>query len=401
MASEFNDNLDDVVILSAVRTPIGSFNGCLSSLKGHQLGAVAIKGALAKVSASIRPDEISEVFMGQVLTANEGQNPARQAARGGGLPYAVPATTVNMVCGSGMKAVVLGAQAIRTGDASIVVVGGQESMSQAPHCMPLRNGKKMGDATLIDSMVHDGLTDAFNHVHMGITAETVAHASAVTREEQDEFAFSSQQKCEQAMSLRHFDAEIEPIVLATSKNNTQINDDEYPRKQTTLEGLVKLKTVFKEAGTVTAGNASGINDGAAALVLCSNRIAKSKQLVPLARIVSWGQSGIDPLMMGLSPISAIKEALRKAKWDIETVDLFELNEAFAAQSVAVSKELRIDANKLNVNGGAIALGHPLGGSGARVLVTLIHTLKRTGLKRGCAALCIGGGLGIAMCVETY
>ncbi|CAF4296414.1 unnamed protein product, partial [Adineta steineri] len=230
--------------------------------------------------------------------------------------------------------------AIRTGDASIVVVGGQESMSQAPHCMPLRNGKKMGDATLIDSMVHDGLTDAFNHVHMGITAETVAHASAVTREEQDEFAFSSQQKCEQAMSLRHFDAEIEPIVLATSKNNTQINDDEYPRKQTTLEGLAKLKTVFKEAGTVTAGNASGINDGAAALVLCSNRIAKSKQLVPLARIVSWGQSGIDPLMMGLSPISAIKEALRKAKWDIETVDLFELNEAFAAQSVAVSKELR-------------------------------------------------------------
>ncbi|UJR25007.1 hypothetical protein I4U23_006368 [Adineta vaga] len=401
MATLVNEDLDDVVILSAVRTPIGSLSGCLSALKGHQLGAVAIKAALSKVNTTIRPDEISEVYMGQVLTANEGQNPARQAARGGGLPYSTPATTVNMVCGSGMKAVVLGFQAIRTGDATIVVAGGQESMSQAPHYIPLRHGKKMGDASLVDSMLHDGLTDAFNHVHMGITAETVAQTCGITREEQDEFAFNSQQKYEQAKSLGHFDAEIEPIVLATGKSDIHIKDDEYPRKQTTIEGLGNLRTVFKEAGTVTAGNASGINDGAAALVLCSNRTAKLKQLPPLARIVSYGQAGIDPLLMGLAPIGAIKEALRKAKWDIETVDLFELNEAFAAQSVAVSKELRIDPKKLNVNGGAIALGHPLGGSGARILVTLIHTLKRTGLKRGCAALCIGGGLGIAMCIEVY
>ncbi|CAF1228638.1 unnamed protein product [Adineta ricciae] len=401
MANAVNEGLDDVVIVSAVRTPIGSFNGCLSALKGHQLGAVVIKAALSRVSATIKPDEISEVFMGQVLTANEGQNPARQAARGGGLPYTIPATTVNMVCGSGMKAIVLGTQAIRTGDATIVVAGGQESMSQAPHCIPLRNGKKMGDTTLVDSMVHDGLTDAFNHVHMGITAETVAQTCDVTREEQDEFALSSQRKCEEAMTLGHFDAEIEPIVLATAKSEVHIKTDEYPRKQTTLAGLTNLKTVFKEAGTVTAGNASGLNDGAAAVVLCSNRTAKLKQLAPLARIVSYGQSGIDPLLMGLAPVGAIKDALTKAKWDIETVDLFELNEAFASQSVAVSKELRIDPKKLNVNGGAIALGHPLGGSGARILVTLIHTLKRTGLKRGCAALCIGGGLGIAMCIEIY
>jgi len=401
MTSNANEDLDDVVILSAVRTPIGSLNGYLSALKGHQLGAVAIKGALAKVSGTITPEDVSEVIMGQVLTAGEGQNPARQAARGGGLSYHVPATTVNMVCGSGLKAVILGAQAIRTGDALIVVAGGQESMSQAPHCVSMRHGKKMGDTSLVDSMVHDGLTDAFNHIHMGITAENVAEACGITRQEQDEFALQSQLKCEHAMSLGHFDAEIEPIIISTAKNDVQIRSDEYPRKGSSMDAMSKLRTVFKEAGTVTAGNASGINDGAAALVLCSNRIAKLKQQVPLAKVVSWAQSGIDPLIMGLGPIKAIQEALRKANWTVETVDLFELNEAFAAQSVAVIRDLRINPEKINVNGGAIALGHPLGGSGARILVTLIHALKRTGLKRGCAALCIGGGMGIAICIEAF
>jgi acetyl-CoA C-acetyltransferase len=401
MSSHINENLDDVVILSAVRTPIGSFNGCLSALKAHQLGAVAIKGALSKVSGTISLEEVSEVIMGQVLTANEGQNPARQAARGGGLSYSIPATTVNMVCGSGLKAVILGAQAIKTGDSVIVVAGGQESMSQAPHCVPMRQGKKMGDATLVDTMLHDGLTDAFNHVHMGNTAETVAQTCLISRDEQDEFALQSQLKCAHAMSLGHFDAEIEPIVISTSKSDVQIKQDEYPRQGVTMELLSKLKTVFKDAGTVTAGNASGLNDGAAAVVLCSNRTAKLKQQVPLAKIVSWAQSGVDPLLMGLAPIKAIRDALQKANWTIESVDLFELNEAFASQSVAVIRELRINPEKINVNGGAIALGHPLGASGARVLVTLIHALKRTGLKRGVAALCIGGGMGIAICIETF
>ncbi|CAF3348135.1 unnamed protein product [Rotaria socialis] len=401
MTSNMNSNVGDVVILSAVRTPIGSFNGCLSALKAHQLGAAAIKGALAKLSGTITADDVNEVFMGQVLTANEGQNPARQAARGGGLTYHTPATTVNMVCGSGLKAVILGAQAILTGDADIVVAGGQESMSQAPHCISMRSGKKMGDTTLVDSMLHDGLTDAFNHIHMGITAENVADACSVARQEQDEFALQSQLKCANAMTLGHFDAEIEPITLLTSKGEIQIKNDEYPRQGITIDSISRLKTVFKDAGTVTAGNASGINDGAAALILCSNRIAKKKQQIPLAKIVSWAQTGIDPLVMGLAPIKAIREALRKANWLIDTVDLFEVNEAFAAQSVAVIRDLHINPEKININGGAIALGHPLGCSGARVLVTLVHALKRTGLKRGCAALCIGGGMGIAICIEAY
>lgn len=401
MSAHVNEDLDDIVILSAVRTPIGSFNGSLSALKGHQLGGVAIKGALSKISTTISPEEVSEVFMGHVLTANEGQNPARQAARAGGLSYNIPATTVNMVCGSGLKAVVLGAQAIKAGDAVIVVAGGEESMSQAPHCVSMRQGKKMGDTTFVDSMLHDGLTDAFNHVHMGTTAETVAQTCLISRDEQDEFALQSQLKCAHATSLGHFDAEIEPIVLSSTKSDIQISKDEYPRSNVTMESLTRLKTAFKEAGTVTAGNASGINDGAAALVLCSNRTAKLKQQTPLAKIVSWAQSGIDPLLMGLGPIKAIRDALQKANWTVESVDLFELNEAFAAQSVAVIRELRINPEKINVNGGAIALGHPLGASGARVLVTLIHALKRTGLKRGVAALCIGGGMGIAMCIEAF
>lgn len=400
MTSHVNEDLDDVVILSAVRTPIGSFNGCLSALKAHQLGAVAIKGALAKVDGTIVPDDVTEVFMGQVLTANEGQNPARQAARGAGLSYSIPATTINMVCGSGLKSVILGAQAIKTGDAVIVVAGGQESMSQAPHCISMRQGKKMGDAALVDSMIHDGLTDAFAHVHMGNTAEVVAGSCLISRDEQDEFAAQSQIKCTHAMSLGHFDAEIEPIVISTAKENIQIVKDEYPRPGVTKESLSKLRTVFKEAGTVTAGNASGLNDGAAAVILCSNRTAKLKQQAPLAKIVSWAQSGVDPLMMGLAPIKAVRDALQKANWSPESVDLLELNEAFAAQSVAVIKELGISPEKINVNGGAIALGHPLGASGARVLVTLIHTLKRTGLKRGVASLCIGGGMGIAICIEA-
>ncbi|CAF4647733.1 unnamed protein product [Rotaria sp. Silwood1] len=400
MSSNTNEDLAEVVILSAIRTPIGALKGCLSALKAHQLGAVAIKGALAKLNGTILPDEINEVIMGQVLTANEGQNPARQAARNGGLPYLVPATTVNMACGSGLKAVILGVQAIRAGDAHIIVAGGQESMSQAPHCVSMRHTKKMGDTTLFDSMVHDGLIDAFNHIHMGITAENVAEARNVTRQEQDEFALQSQLKYERAALLGHFDTEIEPIIISTAKNDVEIRYDECSRRGISIEGLSKMKTVFKEAGTVTAGNASDLNDGAAAIILCSNRIAKLKQQIPLARIVSWTQTGIDPLIMGLAPIKTIQEVLRKANWSIDSVDLFELNEVYAAQSVAVIRELHIDPEKVNVNGGAIALGHPIGASGARILVTLIHTLKRTGLKRGCAALSIGGGMGIAICIET-
>ncbi|CAF4152581.1 unnamed protein product [Rotaria sp. Silwood2] len=405
MTSNMNEDLAEIVILSAIRTPIGALKGCLSALKAHQLGAVAIKGALAKLNGTILPDEINEVIMGQVLTANEGQNPARQAARNGGLPYLVPATTINMACGSGLKAVILGAQAIRAGEAYIVVAGGQESMSQAPHCVSMRHAKKMGDTTLIDSMVHDGLIDAFNHIHMGITAENVAEARSVTRQEQDEFALQSQLKYERATSLGHFDTEIEPIIISTVKNDIEIRYDECSRRGMSIDGLSKMKTVFKEAGTVTAGNASGffllhLNDGAAAIILCSNRVAKLKQQIPLVRIVSWAQTGIDPLIMGLAPIKAIQEALRKANWSIDSVDLFELNEAYAAQTVAIIRELRIDSEKVNVNGGAIALGHPIGASGARILVTLIHTLKRTGLQRGCAALSIGGGMGIAICIEA-
>ncbi|UJR23828.1 hypothetical protein I4U23_026804 [Adineta vaga] len=393
-------NLDEVVILSAIRTPIGSFNGGLSLLKGHQLGAVAIKGALTQLTGTISPEEINEVIMGQVLTANEGQNPARQAARSGGLPYFIPATTINMVCGSGLKAVLLAAQAIRSGDASIIIAGGQESMSQAPHCIPIRHKKKMGDVSLVDSMLHDGLIDAFNHIHMGITAENIAETCSITRQEQDEFALQSQIKCDDAISLGHFDTEIEPIIISSTKHDIEIRYDECPRKGTSIDSLSKLETVFKEAGTVTVGNASGLSDGAAAFVLCSYRTAILKQQIPLAKIISWAQTGIDPLVMGLAPIKTIQEALRKAHWSIETLDILELNEAYAAQTVAIIRELRIDPEKVNVNGGAIALGHPLGASGARILVTLIHTLKRTGLKRGCAALCIGGGMGIAICIET-
>ncbi|CAM4766552.1 unnamed protein product [Rotaria magnacalcarata] len=390
MTSNTNNDITEVVILSAMRTPICSLKGCLSALKAHQLGAVAIKGALAKVNGNIGPDEVNEVIMGQVLAANEGQNPARQAARNGGLPYIVPATTINMACGSGLKAIILGAQAIRTGDAHIVVAGGQESMSQAPHCIAMRHAKKMGDTTLIDSMLHDGLIDAFNHIHIGITAENVAEARSISRQQQDEFALQSYLKFEEAASLGHFDTEIEPIIISTTKNDVEIRHDEYPRRGTSMEVMSKMKTVFKETGTVTAGNSSDLNDGAAAVVLCSNRIAKLKQLMPLAKVIAWTQTGIDPLVMGLAPIKTIQEVLRKANWSIDSVDLFELNEAYAAQSIAIIQELRIDPEKVNVNGGAIALGHPIGASGARILVTLIHTLKRTGLKRGCAALCVGG-----------
>ncbi|CAF3385500.1 unnamed protein product [Rotaria socialis] len=400
MTSTTNDDITEVVILSAMRTPIGSLKGCLSALKAHQLGAVAIKGALAKVNGNIGPDEVNEVIMGQVLAANEGQNPARQAARNGGLPYIVPATTINMACGSGLKAIILGAQAIRTGDAHIVVAGGQESMSQAPHCVSMRHAKKMGDTILIDSMLHDGLMDAFNHIHMGITAENVAEARSISRQEQDAFALQSHLKFEEAASLGHFDTEIEPIIISTTKNDVEIRHDEYPRRGTSMEVMSKMKTVFKEAGTITAGNSSDLNDGAAAVVLCSNRIAKLKQLMPLAKVIAWTQTGIDPLVMGLAPIKTIQEVLRKANWSIDSVDLFELNEAYAVQSIAIIQELRIDPEKVNVNGGAIALGHPIGASGARILVTLIHTLKRTGLKRGCAALCVGGGMGLAICVEA-
>jgi len=392
--------MEDVVILSAVRTPIGLVKGSLSALKSHQLGAVAIKGALAKMNGTISSDEIDEVIFGQVLTANEGQNPARQAARAGGLPYHIPATTVNMVCGSGLKAIILAAQTIRTGEAHMIIAGGQECVSQAPHCVSLRQGKKIGDILLVDSMLHDGMIDAFNHSPMGITAENVADACGIIRHDQDEYAHQSHLKCERAMSLRHFDAEIEPIIISTGKHEIEVRHDECPRQGVSIESLVKLNTTYKEAGTVTTGNASDMSDAAAAFLLSSMTFAKSKQLLPLARIVSWAQTGIDPLVMGLAPIKAIQESIHKASWSIDTVDLFEIDEAYAVHSLAIIRELNIDGEKVNVNGGSIALGHPLGAASARLLVTLIHTLIRTGLRRGCAAVAIGGGLGIAICIEA-
>ncbi len=388
--------MTEVVIVSAARTPIGSFNGALSSLPAHDLGKVAIKAALER--ANVAPGEVTEVIMGQILNAGEGQNPARQAAMAAGVPAEKTAYGINQLCGSGLRTVALGYQAIMLGDAEIVVAGGQESMSQAPHIAHLRNGQKMGDLNFVDSMIKDGLWCAFNGYHMGNTAENVAQKWQITRDEQDGFAAASQQKAEAAQKAGRFKDEIAPVTISTRKGDVVVSDDEYPRHGTTKETLGKLRPAFAKDGSVTAGNASGINDGAAAVVLMSATEAKKRGLKPLARIVSWATAGVDPAIMGSGPIPASRAALAKAGWTVGDLDLVEANEAFAAQACAVNKELQLDPAKVNVNGGAIALGHPVGASGARVLVTLLHEMQRRDAKRGMATLCIGGGMGIALCV---
>ncbi|EDO38332.1 predicted protein [Nematostella vectensis] len=389
----------DVIIACAVRTPVGSHNGDLSSLKAHELGSIVVKEALCR--ASISPCDVSEVILGQVLTAGQGQGPARQAAIHAGIPACVPAYGVNMLCGSGLKAVALGYQAVAMGDSNIVVAGGQESMSQAPHCCHMRPALKFGDMTLIDTMLKDGLMDSFNNYHMGITAENVAKQWEVSREEQDNFALTSQQRTETAQKAGYFSDEIVTVSIKTRAGLTEVNSDQFPRHGCTIEGLRKLKPcfLFDGKGTVSAGNTSGLNDGAAVVVLMPYAEANVRNVSPLARVVSWAQAGVDPSVMGTGPIPATRKALSKAGWKVEDVDLFELNEAFAAQSCAVIRELGLDPSKVNINGGAIALGHPIGASGCRILVTLLHNLRRTGKRRGVAALCVGGGMGVAVCVE--
>jgi len=389
--------MTEVVIASAARTPVASFNGSLSSVPAHALGEVAIRGALER--AGVDAAEVSEVILGQVLDAGAGQNPARQASMAAGLPVEAPAWGVNQVCGSGLRAVALGQQAISQGDSAIVVAGGQESMSQSPHCVHLRNGTKMGDTGMIDTMIKDGLWDAFNGYHMGVTAENVANQWQITREDQDAFAVASQNKAEAAQKAGKFKDEIVPVTIKTRKGETVVEDDEYIRHGATLESLSGLRPAFDKEGSVTAGNASGINDGAAALVLMSAEEAEKRGIEPLARIASWAQAGVDPSVMGSGPIPASRQALEKAGWTVDDLDLVEANEAFAAQACAVGKDMGWDGDKVNVNGGAIAIGHPIGASGARVLTTLLFEMQRRDAKKGLATLCIGGGMGIAMCVE--
>ena len=388
---------NDIVIVGAARTPVGAFGGALSSLPAHDLGKVAIIEALKR--AGVAGAEVSEVIMGQILTAGQGQNPARQASIAAGIPVESPAWGVNQLCGSGLRTVALGYQAILNGDSEIVVAGGQESMSVAPHCQHLRNGVKMGNFEVIDTMIKDGLWDAFNGYHMGNTAENVARQWQITRAQQDEFAVASQNKAEAAQKSGRFKDEIVPVTVKSRKGDVVVDADEYPKHGTTLEKVAGLKPAFAKDGTVTAANASGINDGAAALVLMSASEAQKRGKTPLARIVSWAHAGVDPAIMGTGPIPASRAALKKAGWKIEDLDLVEANEAFAAQACAVNKDLGWDTSKVNVNGGAIAIGHPIGASGARVLVTLLHEMQRRNAKKGIATLCIGGGMGIAMCVE--
>ncbi len=388
---------DDVVIVSAARTAVGSFNGAFANTPAHDLGAAAIKAALER--AGVDPGRVSEVIMGQILTAAQGQNPARQASIKAGVPVESPAWGVNQLCGSGLRTVALGYQALMNGDSEIVVAGGQESMSMAPHAQYLRGGIKMGNTELIDTMIKDGLWDAFNGYHMGNTAENVAKQYQITRQQQDEFAVASQQKAEAAQKSGKFKDEIVPFIVKSRKGDITVDTDEYPRHGATLEGMTKLRPAFDKEGTVTAGNASGINDGAAAVVLMTAKQAAKEGKTPLARIVSWGQAGVDPAIMGTGPIPASRSALKKAGWKIEDLDLIEANEAFAAQACAVNKDLGWDSAKVNVNGGAIAIGHPVGASGARVLVTLLHEMQKRDAKKALATLCIGGGMGIAMCVE--
>jgi acetyl-CoA C-acetyltransferase len=386
-----------IVIAGAARTPVGSFNGSLASLPAHELGKVAIKAALER--AGVEPGEVSEVIMGQILAAGAGQNPARQASIGAGIPVDAPAWGMNQLCGSGLRAVALGAQQIELGASKIVVAGGQESMSQAPHCSHMRDGTKMGDVKFIDTMIKDGLWDAFNGYHMGNTAENVARQWQITREEQDRFAVASQNKAEAAKKAGKFKDEIVPVTIKTRKGETVVADDEYIKDGVTYDSVAKLKPAFDKEGTVTAASASGINDGAAAVVLMTLEEAKRRGITPLARIVSWAHAGVDPSIMGTGPIPASKKALEKAGWTVKDLDLIEANEAFAAQACAVNKGLGWDTEKVNVNGGAIAIGHPIGASGARVLNTLLFEMKRRNAKKGLATLCIGGGMGVAMCVE--
>ncbi len=386
-----------IVIAGAARTPVGSFNGSLASLPAHELGKIAIRAALER--AHVEPGDVSEVIMGQILAAGAGQNPARQASISAGIPVDAPAWGMNQLCGSGLRAVALGAQQIQLGTSSIVVAGGQESMSQAPHCAHLRDGTKMGDVKFIDTMIKDGLWDAFNGYHMGNTAENVARQWQITREEQDRFAVASQNKAEAAKKAGKFKDEIAPVTIKTRKGETIFGEDEYIKDGVTYESIAKLRPAFDKEGTVTAASASGINDGAAAVVLMTLEEAKRRGILPLARIVSWAHAGVDPSIMGTGPIPASKKALERAGWTVKDLDLIEANEAFAAQACAVNKGLGWDTDKVNVNGGAIAIGHPIGASGARVLNTLLFEMKKRNAKKGLATLCIGGGMGVAMCVE--
>ena len=383
----------EVVIVNAIRTPIGTYKGSLKNIKSHDLGSIVIKEVLKR--SKFDKEEIDEVIMGQVLTAGAGQNPARQAAINAGIPISKPAYIVNQVCGSGLRAVISGYQSIKLGESINIIAGGQENMSIAPHSIFYRDEKKISEDKLLDTMINDGLIDAFNNYHMGVTAENVAKKFDISRHDQDEFALNSQKKTELATIKNKFDDEL----IKINHDGNVLDKDEHPRVNLKLTDLKKLKTVFKENGTVTPGNSSGINDGAAALLLTTLEEAEKKSIKPLAKIVSWSSVGIDPALMGLGPIEAVHKAIKNAKWNLDEIDLFEINEAFASQSIAVIRELGIDQNKVNVNGGAIALGHPIGASGARILVTLIHEMKRQNKNKGCATLCIGGGMGIALCVE--
>jgi acetyl-CoA C-acetyltransferase len=390
--------MEDIFIVGATRTAIGKFGGTLAKTPASELGAIVIKDVLKR--SSVAPDQVSEVIMGQVLTAGIGQNGARQAAMKAGIPYMVPAMTINKVCGSGLQAAMLGAQAIANGDSDIVVAGGQESMSLSPHAMMgSRDGYRMGDAKLVDTMIVDGLWDVYNQYHMGVTAENVAKEYAVTREEQDEFAVKSQNKAEAAQKAGRFADEIVTVEIASRKGPVLFKDDEYIRPGATLEAMKSLKPAFDKNGSVTAGNASGINDGAAAVVLASSRKVKELNLKPLAKIRAFASAGVDPKYMGMGPVPASKRCLVRAGWEPKDLELMEINEAFAAQAIAVNRQMGWDTSKVNVNGGAIALGHPIGASGARVLVTLLHEMQKRGARKGLASLCIGGGMGVAMAVE--
>jgi acetyl-CoA C-acetyltransferase len=389
--------LNDVVITSALRTPIGTYKGSLKDLSADKLGALAIKEAIHK--SNLNSDQIDEVIMGHVLTSGLGQNPARQASIHAGIPVSKPAHIINQVCGSGLRSIVSGFQSIKLEENKIIVSGGQENMSRAPHSLFYRENKKLEESKLIDTMINDGLTDSFNDYHMGVTAENVAEKFKISRDEQDSFALNSQKKAQDAENKKKFKDEIIKLQINNNKENVIFDKDEHPRNNLIIDDLKRLKTIFKENGTVTPGNSSGINDGAAATVLMTRKQAELKSIEPLVKVVSWASCGVEPSLMGLGPIPAAKEALNKANWNINDVDLFEINEAFAAQSIAVIKELKIPGEKVNVNGGAIALGHPIGASGTRILVTLIHEMIKQNKNKGCAALCIGGGMGIAMCVE--
>ena len=388
--------MSDIVIVAATRTPVGSFSGSLAGLSGAQLGSIVLSSVLER--AKIAPAEVSEVILGQVLTGATGQNPARQASINAGFPIEVPAETINQVCGSGLRAVAQGYQAILAGDSDIVVAGGQESMSNAVHAMYLRSGTKMGDAQMVDTMIKDGLWDAFNGYHMGTTAENIAQKYQITRDDQDAFALASQEKAGAAVASGRFKDEITPVKIVVKKEEKLFDTDEYPRA-TSADALAKLRPAFSKEGTVTAGNASGLNDGAAVLVLMKASEAAKRGLTPLGRIASWAHAGVDPKIMGTGPIPASRLALKKAGWNVQDLDLIEANEAFAAQAISVNRELGWDTSKVNVNGGAIAIGHPIGASGARVLVTLLHEMQKRDAKKGLATLCIGGGMGIALTVE--